>query len=129
MCNPSGENGILKCVPSWSLNKQCQSNALDLVLERYPDFKANISILNYGKDRPHGQTCLQAFVLDHSLMAQKAINQARTNLTRAIKRNFFNPGKNAATRHIAPEPHDLAWGPFQLAKGCLKNEPHNVPVP
>jgi hypothetical protein len=123
MCNPLGEDGILKCVPSWSSNVKCRGDALTRVLDRYPDYKSIITSSNYGApDRPMNVLPIEAFINEFELVALRAINNGRSNFTRAIKRNFFQPGANASTRSIAPPPDCCIYGDFQLAKGCLKNE-------
>jgi hypothetical protein len=125
MCNPQGEDGILKCVPCWSNNPNCRGDALRRVLDRYPDYKAIIQVSNFGgPDRPKSVTPVEAFIEQFGLIAQRAINNGRSNFTRALKRNFFQPGMDAKSRHIAPDPHCIIFGDYQLAKGCLKNEPN-----
>jgi hypothetical protein len=123
MCNPSGERGILKCVPNWSNNKGCPGDALNRVLDRYPDYLAIVVGMNFGgPDRPPNVSSRDAFVAHYGVTAQRSMNNGRSNFTRAIKRNFFQPGMDAKTRHVAPDPHCVIYGDYQLAKGCLKNE-------
>jgi hypothetical protein len=125
MCNPQGEDGILNCVPCWSNNVKCRGDALKRVLDRYPDYKANIIASNYGvADRPESTTAVEYFIEEFGILAARAINNGRSNFTRAIKRNFFQPGLDARTRHIPPGPHCIIYGTYQLAKGCMKNEPN-----
>jgi hypothetical protein len=126
MCNPAGEDGILKCVPTWSTNSRCKRNCIEEVLERYPDFKSIVVASNFGgAKRKRDQSALQYFVDEYHLPALRAMNNCRANFTRAIKRNFFQPNMdtNKVRDEGGPNPHCLLWGDFQLAKGCLKNEP------
>ena len=126
MCNPAGEDGILKCVPVWSTNTRCKRNCIEQVMDRYPDFKAIVVASNYGGEkRRRDETALQYFVDEYHIDALRAMNNCRANFTRAIKRNFFQPtmDTNKVREAGGPNPHCLLWGDFQLAKGCLKNEP------
>ena len=126
MCNPAGEDGILKCVPTWSTNNRCKRNCIEQVMDRYPDFKAIVVASNYGGEkRRRDQTALQYFVDEYHIVALRAMNNCRANFTRAIKRNFFQPDMDTSKTREAggPDPYSLLWGDFQIAKGCLKNEP------
>jgi len=127
MCHPGGEDGISHTVPAWSQNGLCKGDALNRVLDHYPDFKAIVASSNFGKKyRTKDQSALQAFTAEYAKKALTAMNSARSNFTRAIKRNFFQPGMD--DRHAkVPDPNCTIYGEFQLAKGCLKNE-QNVTV-
>ena len=128
MCKPGGDNGILKCVPTWSIHKNCKHDALMKVLKYYPLMDSIISSSGCSVgNRPPGTSEREWFIENYAKMSHSAMNGARSNLTRAMKRNFFQPGMTAATRQQPPDPHCILWGPFQLAKGCLKNE-QNVAV-
>ena len=123
MCTPGGDDGILQCVPTWSIHKNCKHDAIVKVLKYYPLMNTIISSASCNVEgKPPATTHRDWFIQNFTTLSLKAMNGARSNLTRAIKRNFFQPGMTAATRMNVPSPHCVVWGKYQLAKGCLKNE-------
>ena len=123
MCTPGGQDGIKQCVPTWSIHKNCKQDALLKVLKYYPLMNTIVSTASCNVDgKPASMTNRDWFIENFTKLSHASMNGARSNLTRAIKRNFFQPGMTAATRQQAPNPHCGIWGKYQLAKGCLKNE-------
>ena len=74
-------------------------------------------------DNQTGDKATEKFIETYGSMAYAAINEARTNLTRGIKRKWFSGPTTGAE---PKDPTMSIFGTYQLAMGCLEHDKHTA---
>jgi hypothetical protein len=74
-------------------------------------------------DNQTGDKATEKFIETYGSMAYGAINEARTNLTRGIKRKWFSGPTTGAE---PKDPTMSIFGTYQLAMGCLEHDKHTT---
>ena len=95
LSTPHSDNGVSACNANWSMNTNCRDHVLRIMLQPCPDlkrladtYKPPLSAHSFITRKTKSQE--EHFIDDYADVAYKAMNQARGDLTRGIKRVFFS---------------------------------------
>jgi hypothetical protein len=116
-CSPRPSNYVNESVVAWSFDMNLRHEALEKVLSKMPMFENMAQTYKSNG----GQQGKEDFIRCYGGVAYEAINEARTNYTRGMKRVFFS----GPTTGINPSDTSLTrFGKYQIAMGCLQNDKH-----
>ena len=126
LSTPHSDDTVSSCIANWSMNINCRDQVLRMMLQRCPDLKRladtyapPLSAHSFITRKPKSRE--EHFVDDYCHIAYNAMNQARGNLTRGIKRVFFS----GATSGPNPKDESLSiFGTYQLTMGSLAGDTH-----